>query len=146
MLRNAPSGNTNLGAAQLEAVAKTRAVDVRPGTELRIMVAEDGEVVMRAHSKVPDTFATAEVFGQELVLGQEYILEGGAQLAVFSWHGCTVELIGDTAQEYDATNATMVQYVNAAAVVEQKRVRAEELGIAAPRILVLGSEGSGKST
>ena len=136
----------SLGAAQLESIVKTRAIDVKPGTELRLVVAEDGEVVMRAHSKIPDTFATAEVFGQELVLGQEYVLEGGSQLALFSWHGCTVELIGSTAQEYDATNATMIQYVNAAAVVEQKRHRAEELGTAAPRVLILGSEGSGKST
>ena len=130
----------------LESIGKTRALDVRPGTELRVVVPDDGEVIMRAHSKVPDTFATAEVFGEELVLGQEYKLEGGTQLAVFSWHGCTVELLGDTSQEYDATNSTMKEYVNAAAVIEQKRIRAEEFASPAPRVLVLGSEGSGKST
>ena len=130
----------------LESIGKTRALEVRPGTELRLVVPEEGEVTMRAHSKIPDTFATAEVFGEELVLGQEYKLEGGTQLAVFSWHGCTVELIGATSQEYDATNSTMRDYVNAVAVVEQKRMRAEEFNTPAPRVLVLGSDGSGKST
>jgi polyribonucleotide 5'-hydroxyl-kinase len=103
-------------------------------------------VWLRAHSKIPDTFATAEVFGGELVLGQEYKVEAGSQIAIFSWHGCTVELRGQTAQEYDATNATMREYVNAAAVIEAKRNKAEDKDTKAPRVLVLGSDGSGKST
>jgi polyribonucleotide 5'-hydroxyl-kinase len=130
----------------IETILKTRTIDVRAGTELRLVVPDEETVTLRAHSKIPDTFATAEIFGQELVLGQEYKLEGGTQIALFSHHGCTVELVGNTVQEYDATNSTMREYVNSACVLESKRIRAEETNTPAPRVLVLGSEGSGVST
>ena len=135
-------------ASQLEHIGKLRTKDVRAGTELRITVANDDDLYLRAHSKIPDTFATAEIFGMELVMGHEYKIERGTSVAIFTWHGCTIEMRGPTTMEYDATNQSMRDYVNLAGVIEQKRQRAEEMGgsSAPPRVLITGSENSGKST
>jgi hypothetical protein len=135
-------------ATQLEHIGKLRTKDVRAGTELRITVSAEDDLYLRAHSKIPDTFATAEIFGMELVMGHEYKIERGTSVAIFSWHGCTIEMRGPTTMEYDATNQAMRDYVNLAGVIEQKRQRAEEMGAnsSPPRVLITGSENSGKST
>lgn len=78
-----------------------------------------------------------------------FVLLAGSQLAVYTWHGCCVELRGSTVQEYDATNATMPHYFSVASIIEQRRKRATELGTAMcppPKVLVCGSSASGKST
>lgn len=134
---------------QLDNIGKQRTKEIRPGTELRITVAPDDDLYLRAHSRIPDTFATAEIFGMELVMGHEYKVQRGTSIAIFSWHGCTIEMRGPTLIEYDASNHVMRDYVNLAAVIEQKRQRAEEQEgqqAMAPRVLVTGSSNSGKST
>ena len=139
-------------AIQLEHIGQLRSKDIRAGTELRITVGPDGDLYLKAHSKIPDTFATAEIFGMELVMGHEYKIDRGSSVAIFSWHGCTIEMRGATTIEYDASNQAMRDYVNLAGVIEQKRQRAEEMGagsgqsIPPPRVLITGSENSGKST
>ena len=133
-------------AIQLEHIGQLRSKDIRPGTELRITVGPEDDLYLKAHSKIPDTFATAEIFGIELVMGHEYKIERGSSVAIFSWHGCTIEMRGPTTIEYDASNQAMRDYVNLAGVIEQKRQRADELGSAPPRVLITGSENSGKST
>ena len=45
------------------------------------------------------------------------------------------EVTGAIAHEYDAANATMREYFHVAAILEQQRVRAEERGEVAPRVL-----------
>ncbi|KAF4672415.1 hypothetical protein FOL47_000582 [Perkinsus chesapeaki] len=157
------SGPTHVGSSiqqeNLQMIGLQRTKELRPGTELRLVLAplpstdpgatKEGAVVLKAHSKVPDTFASAEIFGKELVLGNEYVIRPGSQLAVYTWHGCCVELRGSTVQEYDATNATMPHYFSVASIIEQRRKRATELGTAMcppPRVLVCGSAASGKST
>jgi polyribonucleotide 5'-hydroxyl-kinase len=135
--------------AQLEQIGKLRAKDVKPGTELRITVSPEDDLYLRAHSRIPDTFATAEIFGMELVLGHEYKIQRGTSIAIFSWHGCTIEMRGPTTMEYDASNHVMADYVNLAGIIEQKRQRAEDENqsyLAAPRVLITGSDYSGKST
>jgi hypothetical protein len=136
-------------AVQLEQIGKLRAKDIKPGTELRITVAPEDDLYLRAHSRIPDTFATAEIFGMELVLGHEYKIQRGTSIAIFSWHGCTIEMRGPTTMEYDASNHVMADYVNLAGVIEQKRQKAEDENdsfSAAPRVLITGSDHSGKST
>jgi len=54
--------------------------------------------------------------------------------------------MGTTAQEYDAPNIVMREYLSCAAVLEQRRQRAIELDLPAPRVLVCGSAYSGKSS
>ena len=133
-------------AMQLEHIGQLRSKDIRAGTELRITVGPDADLYLKAHSKIPDTFATAEIFGMELVMGHEYKIERNTSVAIFSWHGCTIEMRGATTIEYDASNQAMRDYVNLAGVIEQKRQRADEQGAAPPRVLITGSENSGKST
>lgn len=79
-------------------------------------------------------------------MGLDYPLAPGTRTAIFTWHGCTVQVAGTTAQEYDAPNTMMKDYVNCAAILERKRQRAEEFNQPAPRCLVVGSASSGKST
>jgi hypothetical protein len=135
--------------AQLEQIGKLRTKDIKPGTELRITVSPEDDLYLRAHSRIPDTFATAEIFGMELVLGHEYKVERGTSVAIYSHHGCTVEMRGPTTMEYDASNHVMGDYVNLAGIIEQKRKKCEDEKsnfLNAPRVLVLGSDCSGKST
>ena len=135
--------------AQLEQIGKLRAKDVKPGTELRLTVSPEDDLYLRAHSRIPDTFATAEIFGMELVLGHEYKIQRGTSIAIYSWHGCTIEMRGPTTMEYDASNHVMGDYVNLAGIIEQKRQRAEDENagyLSAPRVLITGSDNSGKST
>merc|ERR1719183_3124556 len=89
---------------------------------------------------------SAEMFGAELVPGTEILLLGGTRTAIFTWHGCKIQISGPTNQEYDAPNVVMRDYLSCAAVLEQRRVRADDLDLPAPRVLVCGSAFSGKSS
>jgi polyribonucleotide 5'-hydroxyl-kinase len=89
---------------------------------------------------------SAEMFGAELVPGTEYLLLGGTRTAIYTWHGCQVKISGPTSQEYDAPNVVMRDYLSCAAVLEQRRQRADDLDLPAPRVLVCGSAFSGKSS
>lgn len=51
----------------------------------------------------------AELFGTELVKGKPYEFHTGAKVAVFTWHGCTVELRGRTEVSYVAKETPMVR-------------------------------------
>lgn len=53
----------------------------------------------------------AELFGTELVKGKPYEFHTGAKVAVFTWHGCTVELRGRTEVSYVAKETPMVTAV-----------------------------------
>jgi len=132
-------------------VTDARSKDIMPTNELRIMVNEDQKAGIKILGDPPrkgDTTIprSGEIFGKELVMGLEYPLAPGTRTAVFTWHGATVQVTGSTAQEYDAPNTMMKDYVNCAAILERKRIRAEEFNTAAPRAIVVGSASSGKST
>lgn len=49
------------------------------------------------------------MFGTELVKGKPYEFHTGAKVAVFTWHGCTVELRGRTEVSYVAKETPMVK-------------------------------------
>lgn len=51
---------------------------------------------------------SAEVFGTELVKEKQYTFSAGAKVAVFTWHGCTIELRGKTEVPYVAKETPMV--------------------------------------
>jgi len=135
------------GGAALVAVdpSAPRIKELGPGCELRIIVDDDkhARVKLVSDQSVP---ASAEIFGAELIPGQDYPLLGGTRTAVYSWHGCKIQVSGPTAQEYDAPNVVMREYLYCAAVLEQRRQRADDLGLPAPRALVCGSNFSGKSS
>jgi hypothetical protein len=70
--------------------------------ELRFEVATSGDVVLELVDGM------AEVFGTELVQHKRYSFPAGARVAVFTWHGCVVELIGKTDSAYIAKHTPMV--------------------------------------
>eukprot|EP00931_Biecheleriopsis_adriatica_P115376 TRINITY_DN91178_c0_g1_i1.p1 TRINITY_DN91178_c0_g1~~TRINITY_DN91178_c0_g1_i1.p1 ORF type:complete len:467 (-),score=95.80 TRINITY_DN91178_c0_g1_i1:27-1427(-) len=123
-----------------------------PGCELRLIVDDDKHArVKLIAEQIPNprpgqpSATSAEIFGAEMVPGQEYPLLGGTRTAIFTWHGCKIQVHGPTVQEYDAPNIVMRDYLGCAAVLEQRRQRADDLGLPAPRVLVCGSAFSGKS-
>lgn len=132
-----------------------RVKELSAGCELRIIVDDDKHARVRL---VPEpqhplprpgqtqSPSSAEIFGAELVPGQEYPLLGGTRTAIYTWHGCRVQVSGPTTQEYDAPNVVMRDYLGCAAVLEQRRLRADGLDLPAPRVLVCGSAFSGKSS
>mmetsp|Transcript_55001 Transcript_55001/g.141579 ORF Transcript_55001/g.141579 Transcript_55001/m.141579 type:complete len:444 (+) Transcript_55001:2-1333(+) len=129
-----------------------RIKEIAPGSELRIILDDDKHARVRlladpqeAKPGQPVT-TSAEMFGAEMVPGQDYPLLGGTRTAIFTWHGCKVQISGPTMQEYDAPNVVMRDYLSCAAVLEQRRQRADDLDLPAPRVLVCGSAFSGKSS
>ena len=72
-------------------------------------------------------------------------LPPGSRAAVYTWHGVYLEVSGGIAHEYAAQTATMQDYFHVADILEQKRLRAEERGDSAPRVLVTGAASSGKT-
>ncbi|KAI0031721.1 Clp1-domain-containing protein [Vararia minispora EC-137] len=93
----------------------------------------------------------AEVFGAELVEGKTLLFAYEAKAAVFTWHGCTLEVTGAPSTEYVADETPMAAYANVHVALEKMRVRAQEPEPASddnepPRVLVLGPENSGKTT
>lgn len=54
------------------------------------------------------TSGKAEVFGTELAPDKPYTFFPGAKVAVFTWHGCTLKLTGNTEGTYVAKETPMV--------------------------------------
>jgi len=100
---------------------------------------------------------SAELFGAELAVDKAYPLTG-TKVAVFTWHGCTLEITGKLEIVYVSkeTNANL-SYVNTHAQLEALRdeamyeatVREEqnsETVTEGPRVLLTGPADSGKSS
>ncbi|KAH9642968.1 hypothetical protein HF086_013529 [Spodoptera exigua] len=114
---------------------------LEPDSELRFEVESKNEkVVLEVKS------GYAELFGTELVKAKPYEFHTGAKVAVFTWHGCTVELRGKTEVSYVAKETPMVVYLNVHAALEQQRVAAEQESTRGPVTMVVGPGDVGKST
>eukprot|EP00918_Siedleckia_nematoides_P081140 GHVU01178029.1.p1 GENE.GHVU01178029.1~~GHVU01178029.1.p1 ORF type:complete len:251 (+),score=24.54 GHVU01178029.1:238-990(+) len=105
---------------------------------------------------------TAEMFGAELVSEVDYEVPPHSNVAVFSWGDCELEVRegglglggptgtgGDTASyqrhEYDNT-AHMTAIINLAAALHAQRLVAKANKEVGPRVLIVGSKSSGKTT
>jgi len=121
--------------------------ELRAENELRCEVGEKQTLTVRLLS------GDGEIFGVEMAAGREYKFMD-ENLAIFTWYGCKVETLlcaadgtpGVHDDFYTADNTPMVAYVNTHSQLEARRdvaVTTEDCG---PRVLVLGSEDSGKST
>ncbi|EPB71382.1 hypothetical protein ANCCEY_09515 [Ancylostoma ceylanicum] len=95
----------------------------------------------------------AEVFGTELEMHKKYAFPPNTRVAVFSWKGASVELIGPTNSAYVAEHTPMVIYLNTHAALEQLRQHSEEQVAVGggenpkgPRIMLVGPTDVGKST
>ncbi|XP_014676497.1 PREDICTED: polyribonucleotide 5'-hydroxyl-kinase Clp1-like isoform X2 [Priapulus caudatus] len=88
----------------------------------------------------------AEIFGTELIQNKKYVFYSGGKIAVFTWHGCVLELSGKTEVAYIAKETPMVMYINTHAALEQMRVKAETDNTSGPTVMVVGPGDVGKST
>ncbi|WKX98749.1 hypothetical protein Q1695_013993 [Nippostrongylus brasiliensis] len=95
----------------------------------------------------------AEVFGTELEMHKKYAFPPNTRVAVFSWKGATVELIGPTTSAYVAEQTPMVIYLNTHAALEQLRQHSEgQMAVdgnenpKGPRIMLVGPTDVGKTT
>lgn len=88
---------------------------------------------------------TAEIFGAELALKRAYSFCGTKQ-AVFSWHGCSLEVHGKCSHCYVASETPMRSYLQLHAELESRRSTATAAGGHAPNVLVAGPADSGKSS
>ncbi|KAF2395628.1 Clp1-domain-containing protein [Trichodelitschia bisporula] len=88
---------------------------------------------------------TAELFGTELAPQVPYNFQH-AKGAVYTWHGCVLEITGAADGEYVAEETPMGQYANLHFALEGMRNAAEMGGGIGPRVCVVGPAGSGKTS
>ena len=91
---------------------------------------------------------SCELWGLELVQGKPHILtDGGFKLALFTWHGCVVDIECenlDIAYTTDETSCN-IAYVNTHAQLESLRDQAASSSSDGPRVLICGPTDSGKT-
>lgn len=88
---------------------------------------------------------TAELFGTELPIKQNYTFTG-TKAAIYTWHGCRIEVVGDCQVDYIAEETPMMTYANLHFALENLREKASSEGRDGPRVLILGSENAGKTS
>uniref|UniRef100_A0A182WIY4 Protein CLP1 homolog n=1 Tax=Anopheles minimus TaxID=112268 RepID=A0A182WIY4_9DIPT len=88
----------------------------------------------------------AELFGTELVVKKPYEFVTGAKVAIFTYHGCTIELRGKSELAYVAKETPMVMYLNANSALEHLRNKAEQEDAQGPIAMVVGPTDVGKTT
>lgn len=113
---------------------------LEPDSELRFEVEGNANVFVELKSGM------AEIFGTEIVRNKKYLFTAGTKMAVFTWHGCTLELTGKTEVVYTAKDTPMVIYVNTHAALEQLRQKADDAGTRGPITMIVGPMDIGKST
>jgi len=119
---------------------------LEPDNELRFEVEGKKEVV-----ELTLVRGKAEIFGTELPPGKSCSFLSGAKVAVYTWHGCTIKLKGNTEGTYVAKETPMVMYLNTHACLERLRKQADE-GLnkgeekRGPVTMIVGPTDVGKST
>ena len=88
---------------------------------------------------------TAELYGTELALNQVYSFRG-CKSAIYTWHGCRIEVTGQCQVDYIAEETPMISYVNTHFALEDLRQLALENNALGPRVLVVGPDHAGKTT
>lgn len=88
----------------------------------------------------------AELFGTELVKSKIYEFHTGAKVAIYTYHGCVLNIVGQMDVHYIAKETPMVQYLNCHAALEQLRKEADETNGKGPIVMVVGPVDVGKST
>uniref|UniRef100_A0A8C9UDV8 Cleavage factor polyribonucleotide kinase subunit 1 n=1 Tax=Serinus canaria TaxID=9135 RepID=A0A8C9UDV8_SERCA len=125
------------GGEEKKQVAK---FELERETELRFEV-EAGQTV-----QLELLTGMAEVFGTELTRNKKFTFDAGAKVAVFTWHGCTVQLSGRTEVAYVSRDTPMLLYLNTHTALEQMRRQAEREDERGPRVMVVGPTDVGKTT
>uniref|UniRef100_A0A7S1EUV0 Protein CLP1 homolog n=1 Tax=Timspurckia oligopyrenoides TaxID=708627 RepID=A0A7S1EUV0_9RHOD len=95
------------------------------------------------------TKGDAELFGRELALNRSYSFSG-TKIAIFSWHGTTIVIESSSSVKpdvaYVVTETPMPIYVNAHAVLQQRRKLAKQLGQIGPRCILFAPSLSGATS
>ena len=87
----------------------------------------------------------AELFGTELAQKQIYFFAGTIS-AIYTWHGCRIEVTGECQSEYIAEETPMIMYTNLHFALERIREEAIINGLQGPRVLILGPDNAGKTS
>ncbi|KAG9197967.1 Cleavage polyadenylation factor subunit clp1 [Epicoccum nigrum] len=118
----------------------TREQDLPPNTEYRFEVGFARTLTVRLRS------GTAEYFGTELAPSTTYSFQG-AKGAIYTWHGCRLELGGEVESDYVAEETPMTSHANLHFALEMLRDQSvASNGVAmGPRVLVVGAENAGKT-
>ncbi len=159
----ASSGSTTLSsggnsANQLKSPPKNgERHTLAPQTELRLEVPTGTCICLTLLS------GSAEIFGAELApvtsdpMKQSYLIGGHAKFAIFTWHGCVIDVDVEFGRELDISytseeTVANVAFVNTHAQLEAMRDEALMNGSVAgketdgPRVLVVGPADCGKSS
>ncbi|WOL08760.1 hypothetical protein Cni_G17513 [Canna indica] len=124
----------------------TRQFNLAKESELRVEAGPEAPLRIRLVS------GTAEIFGTELPPGNWLPIPPRSKIAVFTWHGATIELEGTSEVEYVADETPMVSYVNVHAILDARRAQAKASQSSnvdssqGPRVIVVGPTDSGKSS
>lgn len=134
----------NLGAQAPEPLnvpttAATRTQELAANTEYRF------EVSFARSLTIKLVTGAAEYFGTELAPATTYSFSG-AKGAVFTWHGCRLEVGGEAESEYVAEETQAMSAANAHFALEARRERAHQMRDAGPRVVVVGPENAGKTS
>ncbi|KAF2497106.1 Clp1-domain-containing protein [Lophium mytilinum] len=131
----------SLAPALAPSSTETRTQDLPAGSEYRFEVPFTRTLRLRILS------GTAELFGTELAPNSKdaYTLSG-TKGAVYTWHGCRLELAGEPESEYVAEETQMTSYANVHFALENAREKAGAQKEIGPRVLVVGPENAGKTS
>ncbi|RPB05926.1 Clp1-domain-containing protein [Choiromyces venosus 120613-1] len=104
------------------------------------------EVAFGATVEVKLLKGSAEIFGTELPIGHKFTFTG-TKSAIFTWHGCTLEVRGTPSVEYTSEETPMTAYTNLHFALEKLRGMAGESATAqGPRVMIIGPENAGKTS
>ncbi|KAL9072516.1 MAG: hypothetical protein Q9161_003528 [Pseudevernia consocians] len=126
-------------SAPVETVTTPTVHELKEQTEWRFEVSFGTKVEVRLLS------GSAELFGTELPIKQAYTFTG-TKAAIYTWHGCRIEVVGDCQVDYIAEETPMMIYANLHFALENLRDTANSEGRDGPRVLIVGSENAGKTS
>ncbi|KAI9842178.1 MAG: Cleavage polyadenylation factor subunit clp1 [Thelocarpon superellum] len=122
------------------AIETTPSIHVlKSGAEWRFEVAFTNKVEVKVLS------GSAELFGTELAPTQPYTFTG-TKAAIYTWHGCCLEVTGECQVEYVAEETPMVSYVNTHFALERARQESVAHHREGPRVMVVGPDNAGKTS
>lgn len=99
------------------------------------------------------TQGSAELYGTELLVDKLYTFTHECKFAIYTWHGCILNVHGQPTSIYTSNETPMISYINTHAALQNLRKKAADVvrvpGVYAqqgPRALIVGAHDSGKTT
>lgn len=126
-------------ALQPTAETSTRHQNLEAKTEYRF------EVPFSRTVRIKSITGIAELFGTELAPNHQYSFSG-VKAAIYTPHGCLLEIEGQPENDYVGLETEMVLAVNMHFALEEMRDRAQAIGEIGPRVLLVGPNNTGKTT